>query len=254
VHLQPLGSLAVGGAPVARDSLFRIASVSKPITAAATLVLVDEGLIGLDEPVDRLLPELAERRVLRRMDGPLDDTRAAERPITTRDLLTFTCGFGMVAELFRAETPWPVVAAANALDLGQFGPPDPERQPEPDTWIARLGSLPLLAQPGATWMRRCRRVALHRGRPARIRPNAARGRRARVVGGAGFLDDGASWGFGLSVLADGCYGWDGGFGTSFLVDPNRDLIVIVLTQRMFDSPDLPSVHRDIRSAAYAALA
>ena len=94
VHAEALGRLAIGGAPVARDSLFRIASTTKPITAAATLALVDEGLIGLDEPVDRLLPELSGRRVLRRMDGPLDDTSPAVRAITARDLLTFTFGSG----------------------------------------------------------------------------------------------------------------------------------------------------------------
>ena len=60
--------------PVRRDSLFRIASTTKPITAAATIALIDDGLIGLDEPVDRLLPELADRRVLKRPDGPLDET------------------------------------------------------------------------------------------------------------------------------------------------------------------------------------
>jgi len=74
VHVEALGRLAVGGPAVARDSIFRIASTTKPITAAATLALAAEGLLGLDEPVDRLLPELAGRRVLRRADGPLDDT------------------------------------------------------------------------------------------------------------------------------------------------------------------------------------
>ena len=78
-----------------RDSIFRIASVTKLITGAAALALVGEGLLALDEPVDRLLPELAGRRVLRRMDGPLDDTVPARRAITVRDLLTFTFGFGI---------------------------------------------------------------------------------------------------------------------------------------------------------------
>jgi CubicO group peptidase (beta-lactamase class C family) len=86
VHVEALGRLAVGGLPVARDSIFRIASTTKPITAAATLAVASEGLIGLDEPVDRLLPELAGRQVLRRMDGPLDDTVPAARAITTRIL------------------------------------------------------------------------------------------------------------------------------------------------------------------------
>jgi CubicO group peptidase (beta-lactamase class C family) len=152
VHVEALGKLGVGGAPVSRSSLFRIASTSKPITGAVTLAVVDEGLIGLDEPVDRLLPELAGRRVLRRMDGSLDDTVPAERAITVRDLLTFTFGFGMVLEMFMAPTPWPVVAAANELRLSTLGPPHPEIQPDPDAWIANLGTLPLLAQPGERWL------------------------------------------------------------------------------------------------------
>jgi CubicO group peptidase (beta-lactamase class C family) len=65
---------------------------------------------------------------------------------------------------------------------------------------------------------------------------------------------GRSWGFGLAVNDDGSYGWDGGLGTSWLVDPAHDLTVIVLTQRMFETSDPPQVHRDIRAAAYAALA
>jgi CubicO group peptidase (beta-lactamase class C family) len=94
VHAEALGSLSIGGPAVQHDSLFRIASTTKPVTGAATLALVGEGLLDLDEPVSRLLPELAEPRVLRRMDGPLGDTVPARRPITVRDLLTFTFGFG----------------------------------------------------------------------------------------------------------------------------------------------------------------
>ena len=150
--VEAFGTLGVGGAPVRRDSLFRIASTTKPITAAATLAVIEEGLNGLDEPVDRLLPELAGRRVLRRMDGPLDETVPAERAITTRDLLTFTFGFGMVTGMFAARTPWPVVAASHELKLSTIGPGDPDLQPDPDTWIANLGKLPLLAQPGDRWM------------------------------------------------------------------------------------------------------
>ena len=71
--------------------------------------------------------------------------------------------------------------------------------------------------------------------------------------GPGFFD-GRSWGFCQAVYDSGAFGWDGGLGTSWLVDPSRDLTVIVLTQRMFESPDLPQVHRDIQAAAYAALA
>ncbi len=152
VHVEALGSLAVGGLPARRDSVFRIASISKPVTGAAIMALVDDGVVRLDDPVQKWLPELADRRVLRRMDGPLDDTVPAERPITVRDLLTFTFGFGMVVDMFMTPQPWPVVKAATDLRLCTLGPPDPDQQPDPDTWIAGLGSLPLLAQPGQRWM------------------------------------------------------------------------------------------------------
>ena len=102
--------------------------------------MAGEGLIGLDEPVDRLLPELAGRRVLRRMDGPLDDTVPTAGPITIRDLLTFTFGFGMVAGMFASPQPWPVVAATGELRLATIGPPDPPVPPDPDTWIAALAA------------------------------------------------------------------------------------------------------------------
>jgi len=91
-----------------RDSLFRIASMTKPVTGAATMALIEEGLVGLDEPVDRLLPELADRRVLRDLAGPLDETVPADRAITTRDLLTFTFGFGSFLEMFMAQGPIPI--------------------------------------------------------------------------------------------------------------------------------------------------
>jgi CubicO group peptidase (beta-lactamase class C family) len=148
VHVEALGALSIGGEPMRRDALFRIASMTKPVTAAATLALVCENLLSIDEPVDRLLPELANRRVLRRMDGPLDDTVPATRPVTIRDLLTFTFGFGAVLEMFMAAEPWPVVTATEEMHLCTLGPPDPAAQPDPDTWIAALGSLPLMAQPG----------------------------------------------------------------------------------------------------------
>ena len=122
------------------------------MTGAATLALVGEGLLELDEPIDGLLPELANPRVLRRMDGPLDDTVPATRAITVRDVLTFTFGFGMVMEMFTAAEPWPVVAAASQRQLSTIGPPSPAEQPDPDTWIKGLGSLPLLAQPGERWL------------------------------------------------------------------------------------------------------
>ena len=92
-HVDAIGMKAIGGSdPMRRDTIFRIASMTKPITAAATMILVEECRLRLDEPVDRLLPEMADRKVLRRIDGPLEDTVPAKRPIIVRDLLTFRMG------------------------------------------------------------------------------------------------------------------------------------------------------------------
>jgi CubicO group peptidase (beta-lactamase class C family) len=145
VQVEALGDRTIGGSPVARDSLFRIASITKPITAAATLAPIEEGLIGLDEPVDRLIPELADRRVLLRPDGPLDKTVPAVRPITTRDLLTFTFGFGMAVEMFMSPTSWPVVQADAELGLATRRLATRYR-PTPDGLIA-------WDEPGGRWSR-----------------------------------------------------------------------------------------------------
>src|SRR5690242_3106896 len=75
LHVDALGAKAVGGSdPIRRDTIFRISSLTKPIVAAATMILVEECTLRLDEPVDRLLPELADRTVLKRLDGPITDT------------------------------------------------------------------------------------------------------------------------------------------------------------------------------------
>src|SRR6266480_1702263 len=140
-HIATAGVMAAGGPPMRLSTLFRIASITKPVTAAVVLSLAEDGLLGLDEPVDRLLPELADRRVLRRPDGPLTDTIAAERAVTTRDLLTFTWGFGMQGAMFMAPEPWPIVSAVEERELSSFGPANPDTTPEPDTWMARLGVL-----------------------------------------------------------------------------------------------------------------
>jgi len=349
VHVEVLGTLSVSGPPVARDSLWRIASVTKPVTGAATMALIEEGLIGLDEPVDQLLPELTNRRVLRQIDGPLNDTVPADRPITTRDLLTFTFGFGMVTEMFMAPEPWPIQAAVDELLLGALGAPDPASKPAPDNWMAGFGSLPLMAQPGERWMYNTGAHVLgvllaraagqsfgevlqtrifdplgmadttfwtgHRDRlatayqptqdglivadppegawskPPAFEDGAAGGVFAvddlhalarmdtgggapvlapesvaamtvdqltpeqKARGGLGFdFFDHQSWSYCQAVQDTGAFGWNGGYGSSWLIDPARDLIVIVQTQRMFESPELPPVHRDIQAAAYAALA
>jgi CubicO group peptidase (beta-lactamase class C family) len=148
LHIEPIGMKAVGGTePMRRDTIFRIASMTKPITAAATLLLVEDGKLRLEEPVDRLLPELANRRVLRRPNGALDDTVPAARSITVRDLLTFTMGLGLV---FPVEN-YPVLARAIELDVMEI-PPRPHTPPAPDEWMRRLGTLPLMHQPGERWV------------------------------------------------------------------------------------------------------
>jgi CubicO group peptidase (beta-lactamase class C family) len=134
---------------VRRDTLFRITSFTKPVLATATMTLVEDGTIDLAEPVDRLLPELADRRVLVRIDGPLSETEPVRRPITVEDLLTFRMGFGMIVEP-TFDPPYPIVEAANALEL-RLGPPDPRTPHPPDEWIARFGTLPLMYQPGERW-------------------------------------------------------------------------------------------------------
>jgi len=149
VHLEAIGAKAFGGSdPVRRDTIFRISSMTKPVTAAATMILVEECKVRLDEPVDRLLPELAGRKVLKRLDRPLEDTEPANRPITARDLLTFRMGFGVV---MAPPGMYPIQDAMSELQLGQ-GPPQPQTPPAPDEWIRRLGTLPLIHQPGERWM------------------------------------------------------------------------------------------------------
>src|SRR5438552_8885611 len=96
-HVDAIGMKAVGGHdPLRRDTIFRIASMTKPITAAATLILVEQCKLRLDDPVDDFLPELSGRRVLKRLEGPVDETVPAKRPISVRDILTFTFGLGAV--------------------------------------------------------------------------------------------------------------------------------------------------------------
>jgi CubicO group peptidase (beta-lactamase class C family) len=149
VHVEAIGAKSAGGGdPVRRDTIFRIASMTKPIIAAAAMILVEECRLRLDEPVDRLLPELADRRVLRRLDGPLNDTEPARRPITLRDLLTFRMGFGI---LMAPPGSYPIQTAASEPDLGQ-GMPQPQTPPAPDQWIRRFGTLPLMHQPGEKWV------------------------------------------------------------------------------------------------------
>jgi CubicO group peptidase (beta-lactamase class C family) len=329
-----------------RDTLFRISSTTKPMTAAVVLSLVDDGLLELDGPVDELLPELANRRVLRRPDGRLDETVPAQRLITVRDLLTFTWGFGMQGAMFMAPEPWPILTATRQLQLSTFGPPQPGAMPAPDTWMARLGELPLLAQPGERWLYHSGsqvlgvlasraaglafedvlrerllgplgmndtgfhttdtvrlatayenrdghlevtdppngqwshppafpdgggglvssvddvvafgRMLIHGGSPVlrsatvaeMTRDQLSAAERANVWPGFSFLD-GRGWGYGLSVLGDGNYTWDGGLGTAWSNVPSKDLTVVVLTQRAADETGMPAACDDVLAAARA---
>lgn len=135
--------------PVARDSIFRIASMTKPVVAVGALLLVEECRLRLEDPVDELLPELRDRRVLVDGRGPVDgDTVSAHRPITLSDVLTFRLGLGMD---FDAPWPQPLLQAMDELGLGA-GPPEPRVPPAPDEWMRRLSTLPLLYQPGERWL------------------------------------------------------------------------------------------------------
>jgi CubicO group peptidase (beta-lactamase class C family) len=149
VHVTVAGDQALGGGtgPMRRDSIFRIASLSKPVTGVAAMLLIQDGAMSLTDPVERWLPELANRRVLRALDAGLDDTVPAERPITVEDVLSFRLGFGCIM------TPGshPVAEAEASLGLKTLGPPWPPATLTPDEWIAALASLPLLDQPGARW-------------------------------------------------------------------------------------------------------
>jgi len=347
VHVATAGAMAVGGAPMRRDTLFRISSITKPMTAAVVLSLAGDGLLDLDGPIDELAPELADRRVLRRPDGPLDLTIPAQRPITVRDLLTFTWGFGMQGAMFAAPEPWPVHAAERERQLATLGPPAPATTPDPDTWMARLGELPLLAQPGERWLYHSGsqvlgvlaaraagapfgdvlrerllgplgmadtgfgaadtarlataylpqdgelvvsdppdgqwtrppafpdggaglvstvddvlafgRMLLRGGGPV-LRPETVAemtrdqltpAQRGRVWPGFDLLN-GRGWGYGLSVLDDGRYSWDGGSGTTWSNVPSQDLTVVVLTQRAFDEKGPPAVCGAVLDAARGA--
>jgi len=147
VHIEAMGNLAFEGpsskTPMAADTICRMASMTKPIVAACAMTLVEDGTLRLDDPVDALLPELADMKVLANPSGPLEETIPATRSITLRDLLTYTLGTGMVVGVEPGTVP--IADAVDALYRE-----DPE--PPPDEFIRRLGALPLVYQPGERWM------------------------------------------------------------------------------------------------------
>lgn len=150
-HVDPIGHHGFDDpTPMRRDTLFRVASLTKPMLATVTMQLAEEGTLVLSDPVDRWLPELADRRVLARIDGPLDETVPALRPITVEDLLTCRMGFGILTEP-TFHPPFPIVTAADRLRLA-LEQPDPRTPHPPDEWIRRFGTLPLMSQPGERWL------------------------------------------------------------------------------------------------------
>lgn len=146
VEVAAAGSAGVDGtSPMARDSIFRIASITKPITAAAVMMLVEDGRIALQDPVRQWLPELASPAVVRTPASPVDDVVPAVRPITVADLLTFRAGYG-----FPSDFSLPAVGLLFS-ELKQ-GPPQPQLVAAPDEWMAALSRIPLLHQPGEAWL------------------------------------------------------------------------------------------------------
>jgi CubicO group peptidase (beta-lactamase class C family) len=130
--------------PMMRESIFRIASITKPITAAAVMMLVDGGMMALDDPVERWLPELASPMVVRTPSGPVDDVVPANRPITVLDLLTNRAGYGFPSDFS--------LPAVQALFSVQTDGREVQLRPDPDQWMSRLAAIPMLYQPGEAWL------------------------------------------------------------------------------------------------------
>lgn len=125
--------------PMQRDTIFGLASMTKPVTAVATMILVEEGKMRLDEPIDYWLPELANRKVLNDPVGPLDEVHDSPRPITVRDLLKYTMGIGVAG--FSGIAPDAPIAVALAAQRGGG-------EITADEYLKRLGALPLMYAPG----------------------------------------------------------------------------------------------------------
>jgi len=139
VQLNTLGHRDIaGGKPMTRDTLFRIASMTKPITSIAALMLMEEGKLRLDDPITKWAPEFKDMKVLKSATGPLDEVYDAPREITIDDLMTHRSGLaygftsvGPIAYAYEAELGSPLVTTL-----------------EPDEWMARLAKLPLSYPPG----------------------------------------------------------------------------------------------------------
>ncbi len=216
VHVDAIGAADLAsGAPMRRDTIFRIASMTKPITAAAAMILVEEGRIALRDPVERWLPELADRRVLRSVGSALDDTVPARRAITLDDLLTFRLGLGAV---MAPPGRYPIQSAMAELGVA----PGPHQLPfGADEFMARIGRLPLIHEPGERWMYHTGIdiLAVLIARIAEMPLEALL--RERIFAPLGMRDTGFSVpGGSLDRLAT-CYAWDDGRGELTVWDAAR---------------------------------
>jgi CubicO group peptidase (beta-lactamase class C family) len=140
VRLDTVGKRDIAGnLPMQRDTLFRIASMTKPITSVAAMMLVEDGRIALGDPIAKWLPEFAHMQVLKRADGPLDETYPSPRAITVEDLLTHRSGlaYGFTS-----------IGPTGRAHEDKLGPVLDSPYP-PDEWLRRLASLPLSYPPGA---------------------------------------------------------------------------------------------------------
>jgi CubicO group peptidase (beta-lactamase class C family) len=239
VHVATAGVMAVGGAPMRRDTLFRLSSTTKPMTAAAVLSLVDDGLLELNGPVDELLPELAARAA-----GAPFDVVLHERvfgPLGMKDTAFH------VADTSRLST-----AYENRDGLLVVSDPPDGQWSRPPLFPDGGGGLVSSADDVVAFGRMLMRGGSPVLKPATVaemtRDQLTAGQRANIWPGFSFLGD-RGWGFGLSVLGDGRYTWEGGFGTAWSNVPSQDLTVVVLTQRAVDETGMPAVCDDVLSAA-----
>jgi CubicO group peptidase (beta-lactamase class C family) len=319
-----------GVGAIETDSIVRIASITKPITAAAVMLLVEEGLVALGDPISRWLPELASPLVVRTPESAIDDVVAAARPITVEDVLSSRAGWG-----FPADFSLPAVVELFER-LPVFGPKE-----TPDEWLATLAKVPMLRQPGEAWLyntcsdiqgvliarasgqplpdfvaerifaplgmtdtdfhvppQKLDRLPVYYGPDLTsieeglwtappIFPSGAGGLvstladlhrfgRMLLADGGGLLSpesvrlmtsdhlthgqrddstlflEGAGWGFGGSVAADGRYGWIGGTGTTAHVAPSTGTIAILLTQVQMTGPTPTPLMREFWQYAFGA--
>jgi CubicO group peptidase (beta-lactamase class C family) len=145
VEVQAVGSIDLeASAPMARDTIFRIASITKPIMAAAVLMLVEDGRLALEDPIGAWLPELAAPMVVRTPGSSVDDVVPAQRPITIEDLLSSRTGYGFSSD-------FSLPAVQKLLTMQPDGR-EIQLPPPPDEWLATLSAIPLAYQPGAAYL------------------------------------------------------------------------------------------------------